>query len=373
MASTLEEHLAYLKLQGRLALFKRALALTVEEGHIVADLGCGVGVLGMAALNAGASQVIGIDHSDAIELARETVARAGMADRYSCVRASTYRYEPPEKVDVLLCDHVGFFGFDYGLIAMLRDAKSRMLKDGGCVVPRRLRLVLAGVSSEECRAIAQAWDDEAIPEELRWIDSYARNTKYAHDLVAGQLCTSPVTLASIDLGEDGPALFTYETEVIAERETVFDGLAGWFDCDLAEGVSMTNSPLEPAAIARSQAFLPCETPFAVSTGDRVKVTLRFRADGDMVAWTICPPDGAAQSMSTWKSRILTQADLKAEIGQDLTLNQIGRARAALIAAIDGTKSANEIADAVVSTHPDLFPTESELRRFIKRELRHITG
>ena len=35
-----------------------------------------------------------------------------------------------------------------------------------------------------------------------------------------------------------------------------DGLAGWFECELAEGVWMTNSPLADNPIRRPQAFLP---------------------------------------------------------------------------------------------------------------------
>ena len=373
MASTLEEHLDYLKLSGRLALYERALAETIRDGDVVADLGCGVGVLGLAALKAGASHVVGIDHSDAIELARETVDRAGLADSYSCVRNSTYRYDPPELVDVLLCDHIGFFGFDYGLIAMLRDAKTRMLKNGGALIPKRLRPVLAGVSSQSCWHYAHGWSDEDIPTELHWISGYARNSKHPHEFSAQELCTPEVTLDAIDLGADGPSLFTYEAELTAGKSAQFDGLAGWFDCDLTDDVRMTNSPLETGAIARSQVFLPCEQPFIVGEGECIKVTLRFQADGEMITWSIQPEDGQVQTMSTWKSRILSQADLAAETGQPITLNQIGRARAALISAVDGKKSADEIAEAVAASHPDLFPTASELKSFIKRELRHITS
>ena len=43
-----------------------------------------------------------------------------------------------------------------------------------------------------------------------------------------------------------------------ERDGTMHGLAGWFDCELADGVSMTNSPLSDRAIDRSQAFLPIE-------------------------------------------------------------------------------------------------------------------
>ena len=81
MASVLEEHIEYLTLPGRNALYAKAISRIIKPGDVVVDLGCGVGVLGLLCLEAGAARVYGIDHSDAIELARETVAKAGLSDR----------------------------------------------------------------------------------------------------------------------------------------------------------------------------------------------------------------------------------------------------------------------------------------------------
>ena len=44
----------------------------------------------------------------------------------------------------MLCDHLGYFGFDYGIIELLQDARERFLKPRGIVVPSRVKLMLGG-------------------------------------------------------------------------------------------------------------------------------------------------------------------------------------------------------------------------------------
>src|SRR4029077_3415945 len=138
---------------------------------------CGFGILGLLCLHAGAARVWGIDQTEAIEIARETAERAGFRDRYHCLREHSFRAELPELADVVICDHVGFFGFDYGIIAVISDARRRFLKPGGRVIPRTISLQVAGITSDECRQKAEAWADPDIPAEFHWLRTYGVNSK----------------------------------------------------------------------------------------------------------------------------------------------------------------------------------------------------
>ncbi|MFC3100219.1 methyltransferase domain-containing protein [Altererythrobacter lauratis] len=368
MTSPLEEHYGYLAIAGRAELYQAAITQTITPGDTIADLGCGVGVLGLQCLHAGASHIYGIDYTDAIELARETMQRAGLDDRYTAMRDSTFRAVLPEKVDALICDHVGFFGFDYGIIDMVRDARARMLKPGGAVIPRRIDPTIAGVSSESARELARQWSEADFPPEYKWLNTYARNTKHAHNIEAADLCSPAVAVASVALDAEGPELYSFKGTLEIARDCQFDGLAGWFNCELADGIWMTNSPLAEARIARSNVFLPCLEAFPVKAGDMVGISLRFTSAGDMIAWTVTPPGGKPQKMSTWNSRILTQADLAADEGKPPVLDRNGRARLAVLALVDGQRTAAEIEAQVLASQPDLFPTTDEASRFIRAEL-----
>lgn len=371
MSDVLAEHIEYLTLPGRNARYREAIAATIRPGDRVADLGCGVGVLGLFCLEAGAAEVWGIDSSDAIHLARDVMARAGFADRYHCIAESTFRTVLPELVDVLICDHVGFFGFDYGIVRLMQDARRRFLRPGGAIIPRALNLTVAGVSSDDCLAKVNGWTQDIVPEQYRWIDQLSRNVRHNYGFSADELIAAPASLGHIDLADDEPELYRFDAVLVAERAGRFDGLAGWFDCQLAGEVWMTNNPLAAESIRRSQAFLPAQESFAVEPGDEIRVGLRFRADDTMISWTIQPPAGLPrQQMSTFNSTILTPADLVKQPDRSLTLSSEGRARAFVLAQVNGQRSGNEIAAKVLAEWPDMLPSEQAVRDFVTSVLAH---
>lgn len=71
-----------------------ALELLVREGDKVGDLGCGSGILAIAAAHLGAGEVVGIDvDQQAVMLAQENVQRNGVSDRVQIMRGSLAELE----------------------------------------------------------------------------------------------------------------------------------------------------------------------------------------------------------------------------------------------------------------------------------------
>ena len=372
MSEVLDEHYDYLSLDNRAEIYGEAIASVIKPGDVVADLGCGFGVLGLQCLKAGASHVYGIDSSGAIYIARESIARAGLADRYSCLAGSTYHTDLPQQVDLVICDHVGWFGFDYDIIPMLVDARERLLKPGGAMMPRRLTLSLAGTTADLVTKRVARWAKPPIPDDYAWLCEYQRNTKMPHEHTAQELCTDPVELGTLDLMGELADSFAFSTTLTATRDARITGLAGWFGAELAEGVWMTNSPLAARRIARSQVLLAAREPFDLRAGDSFDVSLRFRQEGSLIAWTITPPGGKRQKLSTWNSMILGDSDLAAPQLGPVTLNKEGEARRIILQLADGSRSGVEIEEAVLARHPDLYPTETAIRRFVRSELARWT-
>jgi len=347
MADALSEHIQYLTLPGRSDLYRAAIASQMKGGARVVDLGCGVGVLGFFCLEAGASKVWGIDHSDAIHLAQESAQRAGFAENYECI----------------------FFGFDYGIIAMLADARRRMLAPGGQIMPQAMDLMIAAVSSEKCRDLAGVWTSEEVPGHYHWLEEYQRNSRHAYDFASEELISPATRIGHVAFDEDTAESFAFEATLEIAADGEFQGLAGWFDCHLGGGIRMTNSPLSDASIKRSQAFLPVKHPFTVAKGDRVAITLRFLADGTMITWSVAPPDGSKkQTLSTWRSTILSPAERIEQSGAALNLSDQGKARAFALAQVNGTRSSAEIEALVVEQFPALFPTKPAIVEFVRKAL-----
>jgi len=366
----LAEHLGYLADCVRLERFRAAIAAVLKPGDRVADVGCGSGILGLLCCRAGAARVFAIDSTTMIEVARETFGRAGLAERAAFLRGHSYRVELPETVDLVICDHVGYFGFDYGILAMLQDARLRFLKPGGYLIPAGIRLYLGAVASETARDKSHGWAAETVPPEFHWLGHHTVNQKHWLNLPADAILGPPAALGEINFYADHPEFLCWKAELHIERAGIMHGVAGWFDCELTEGVWMTNSPLSPEAIGRPQAFLPIDEAVPVSAGDIVKATVMARPAEHLIAWVVeFPATGRRFSHSTWQGMLLSHEDLiRAHPERVPRLSHEGQARMTVLQYCDGRRTAGDIERAVLRDHPTLFPSPEEISRFVMQVL-----
>ena len=84
-------------------------ALSVKEGDIVVDAGCGSGILAIVAAKLGAAKVYGVDAArDTVEVASENAQRHGVADRIMFFEGDLFEPLPPDvKADVVIGDVSG--------------------------------------------------------------------------------------------------------------------------------------------------------------------------------------------------------------------------------------------------------------------------
>ena len=368
-------HFEYLADQIKLACYRSAIDKLVRPDHVVLDLGCGTGVLGLMALQAGAVRAHFVDDGSVIEVARRTVIDAGFGDRAKFYQKSSFELDLPERVDVVICDHVGYFGIDYGILEFLADARERFLKQDGQIVPAELKLRLAPVESQNCRRIVGKWSDGSIPAEYGWIGGSAANAKHGVTLQAQDVLAGAETLGTLTLGEDAPAYLSWETRFEAERDGDLDGVAGWFDCRLFDNVHMTNSPLADEALSRPQAFLPLPSPVPVYAGDPILVTLMTRPLDNVIGWVVELPRSDQRFVQTTFNglQLDSHALLRASPDRMANLNERGRARLIVLSYCDGTRTVAEVQALVERDHPDLFPSRHATRSFVRSVLEWDTS
>jgi protein arginine N-methyltransferase 1 len=370
----LDEHLGYIADRVRLRQFRAAITAALDRGDRVADLGSGSGILGVLCCRAGAGRVFAIDSTAMIDVARETFRRAGLAEQAVFIRGQSQRIALPETVDLVICDHVGYFGIDYGIVDMLRDARDRFLKPDGLLIPRLIRLQLAAVQSAGAWHQASAWAGEDAPSEFRWLRQFTINRKHGLRLAADAVLGGPAELGRIDLYWDQPDFFSWEVELQIERDGVMHGFAGWFDCELSEGVWMTNSPLSQGAIDRPQAFLPIDEAIPVRTGDVVKAVIMARPSDHLISWVAeFPAAGRRFRHSTWKGMVLGSDNLfLARDDRVPRPTPEGQARMTVLQYCDGLRSAREIEQLVLNEHPSMFPSAQAVSSFVKQVLSRDT-
>lgn len=365
-AAVAREHFTYLADFRRRDLFRLALARLNLSSVSALDLGCGVGILGALCLEAGAAQVVGIDDGLVFNVAADVLKAEARGRSTSVLFARSEHITLSQTFDLVICDHVGFFGFDYGIVALLQDARRRFLKPGGRLIPAALDICIAAVTAPDMRRTVDASLSPETPQALRLLHRYAVNRKHSTDLPPDAVLGGPAVLGRIDFYAENPDTFSWAASLPIQRDGLLDGLAGWFDCLLSPNVRMTNSPLDPGRIDRSQAFLPIAEPLPLTAGDTVHAQVVVRHAEQLISWTVRhEPSGRRFRHSTFDGMIVSEADIRRRRPDSQPRpTALAGARAAILAYCDGNRSRREIEAAVIADHPDLFPTREAIVRFV---------
>ena len=365
MPATLDEHYSYLSDRIKRERYEAAINRVIQPGDVALDLGCGSGLLGLMALRAGAGKVLFVEQGPVIEIARGAVDAAGFSDRAEFYQASSFDLTLSKSIDVVVCDHIGYFGFDYGVLELLADARTRFLRPGGTIIPAELDLRLALVESPGCRELVERWRSAALDEEFHWVGARAANSRHAVELGADDLVSEPAMLGTLQLGDDAGEFLSWKAEFSASRDATLDGLLGWFDCGLIGEIRMTNSPLVEDALERPQAYLPLDRPVTLAQGDRVKVEIMARPDDHVIAWTVVA-HGQRYAMTTFNGLFLdSEALRRGRPDRAAQLNSRGLARQIVLGYCDGQRSVAEVESLVMQKHPDLFPSRQAAVAFVR--------
>lgn len=141
----------------RVEAYRRAIERYVRPEHTVVDVGTGNALRAMFAARSGPRRLYAVDASSDLDMAQWVACHNGFTD-IEFVRADISRFQPPERVDVLLHELVGDGLFDAGLIPRMLDARERLLAPGGRILPHRFDIFFEPVQLREEARMPFIWD-----------------------------------------------------------------------------------------------------------------------------------------------------------------------------------------------------------------------
>ena len=370
LSRILDEHREFLIDQPRLSAFRRAIDEVVKPDDVVVDLGSGTGILGLMACRAGAARVYALDESGLTQLEREIFASNGFADRAICVKGLSTWISLPELADVVICDLIGRFGFDGGIVEYSADARRRLLKPGGTMIPSRIDLCVAPVEAPKIWDEVDFWRRSAEGFNLERAYLIAVNTGHPTKFQPQQILSEPAVIATIDLTRDfGTALSGKVTSII-RRGATLHGIGAWFTAELSPSVRMTNSPLSEDTINRRGVFFPLDPPTRVEADERVQIGMTIVPNENLMSWTVKILNNGSSpraqfAHSTFRGMLLCPEDLrKAKPDFVPRLTSRGEARRSVVNLCDGRRSLAAIEKEVYKRHPNLFASLAEAAAFV---------
>jgi Ribosomal protein L11 methyltransferase (PrmA) len=376
MSLVLDEHRQYLADTARVSAFQQAIEEVVTPGDVVLDLGAGTGILGLMACRAGAKRVYAVDEGPIIGLAHEVAAANGFQDRITHIKGLSTRVELPERVDVVLADQIGRFGFEAGILEYFADARARFLKPDGVLVPSEIGLVVAPVECRDLFGQIEFWRRTPAGYDYRPALAIATNTGYPARLDPAHMLGAPAHAISLGLSTASTAALSAEVVLAAARPGTLHGIGGWFEAQLSPGVTLTNSPLAARPIFRMQVFFPIGRPVSLEERDQIDVRLRILPAGGIVSWTVeirgtrdghepSPIRKGRFAHSTFQGMLLCKEDLeRTDLRFMPRLSPWGEARRSVLELCDGRRDLSEIEREIQHRHPALFQSFAEAAAFV---------
>lgn len=233
-------------------------------GMSVAEIGCGSGILSIFAARAGARRVVAIEESAVAELAARLFAANGCAGVVELRRGNSRDIELEERADVIVHEILGTDPLEENMLFYLDDARRRLLKPGGRLIPYRLEVACVGIELAEplaleperaAREIAQTGasyglDLEPLAEALRALpeSAYPRRLSFPRgEPFAAPILTREASLIELDLrGEPAGELGARrEIELEVERGGRLGAVLVFFHAHLDERSILSTSPYAP--------------------------------------------------------------------------------------------------------------------------------
>jgi protein arginine N-methyltransferase 1 len=366
---------------GRMEAYDRALRMAILPGSVVADIGTGTGIFAMLAVRYGARKVYAIEPADAIEVAREIAATNGCADRIEFIQGISTRVTLPEPADVVVSDMRGVLPLFQQHLPSIVDARQRLLRPGGTLVPQRDIIRAAVVDAPDAyRRCIFPWTENPYRLDMQAARKIVVNTWWKFGVSPERLISESEVWATLDYLTVASPDISGEVQFHATRAGTAHGVVLWFEAKLLDGVEFSNAPGQPELIY-GNAFFPFSDPVDLAEGDRVAVKLQANLTGDDYVWR-------------WDTRVLDRTDptkVKASFRQSTffglplspaqlrkmadihvpSVNEEGRIDRFILELMDGRNGLGEIALQVASRYPSRFPTaQKALSRLSELSLKY---
>lgn len=372
---SVKSHLDMISDEVRTGAYLKALEATIKPGMTVADIGTGIGIFAVAACQLGAERVYAFEPDPVIEIARSVARANGVEDRIEFVAELSTSADVPEPVDVVVADVNGVLPIFQTSVATLIDARDRLLKEGGVMIPQSSSIRGALVDTEAPHPLTAT---EAH------LDRYGVDTSAARRFAANlwiraspeeiEVVSEPELLLDLDWRSVSELEFGGDLAWTISSPGVANGLALWFSARLADGIGFDNAPSVRSGIY-GQAYFPFEAPLLLEPGDSVdcRVEARQGADGYVWRWSVATrpgPQGSGpvryEQSELGASAVSLDRLRRREFGHRTQLSPTGDATRRALELMNGSNTVAEIGARLRDDFPDEFEDERAAVRFTAR-------
>ena len=249
------------------------------EGKIVADVGCGTGILSLFAAQAGAKRVYAIECTDIANVCEKIIKDNHYDHIITLIRGESEQVELPEKVDIIISEWMGYSLYYEVMLPAVISIRDRFLNEDGVILPSEATLFLTLVYDPEYRAVSlDSWDD------VYGFDFHAMKELAFSEVVIDSLIPSffvgkPNIISHINLHTctKDDVFLKKEFQFVAEKTMGIDVFATYFDVlfdDLENKVLLSTSPFKDTTHWKNSLFYLTEQ-ITLEKGEKIEGIIEF--------------------------------------------------------------------------------------------------
>jgi len=358
----------------RIEAYRRAILDVVRKDDIVVEIGTGVGTYAHFAAQAGAKKVFAIEHSPIIHLAKEIARGNGLADRIEFISGHSAHMSLPEKADVLIIEEFESFFFTQTLYNVIARARRQLLKPDATSLPTAASLFVAPIDSpdlyDSVAFAGQSGSDDGLGIDWTKANEMAMNSHHVKEVSSSLLLAPGQVVRQLNLMQERDDSFVSQSSFISKGGTVH-GLAGWFELELSDDVTLSTAPDRPQT-CWAQSYFPIQDPIPTSQGESIGVTFKhLRAKGGLnswFAWGVSTGTAACRG-STFQGAPFSLNDLLEKDRRFVpSLGAEQRIRHEILRSIDGQRSVEAVASILLREFPEDFESLEEACARVSREV-----
>lgn len=270
-------HVPMMNEEARNRPYHDALEAVVTPDKLVLEIGTGSGLLSMMAARLGAKKVVTCEAVRLVaDTARRIVESNGLQDRIVVVAKPSYELqlgsELPEKADILVHEIFSSELLGEQVLPALEDAKARLLKPGGAVLPAQASLMIALVGGDELGNELHV--ETAFGFDLSLFNAIYPKKRPIHreDLPRGLLSADVEAFRFDFISQSSFPPEKKQLEITVTRAGLCYGVIQWIRFDFGHGIFFENHPSHRRPVASWQhTIYRFEEPLRLEGGAVVKV------------------------------------------------------------------------------------------------------
>jgi len=277
----------------RMKGFRRALNTNqhIFKDKIVLDIGAGTGILSMLAVKSGAKHVYGVESSGIIHIAKEIVKANKMSDKITLIKGKMEEVKlPVEKVDIIICDWMGYMLIQESLITTVIKARDKYLRKGGVIFPDRATVHICGIEDADYREQRIDFWDNVYGFNMSCMKEGSLTEPLIDMCQPQQVITSYATIHKIDLAtaklED--LKIQSKFQIASTTHDFCHALVLYFDVYFSKShkpISISTGPRVPYTHWK-QSVLYLDEPIPFHQGEKLNGTIALYLEGDEKPKTI---------------------------------------------------------------------------------------